>query len=48
MSHHVMPWFSLALTNPAAIQVNLPAAVDESSSSESGVEKVKVRDGLRK
>ena len=45
---HIMPWFSLALTNPAARRVNLPAAVDESTSTDSEVKKVKVRCGLCK
>lgn len=48
MFHHVMPRFSLALTTPAAPRVNLPAAVSESTGTESGAQTVKVRPGLRK
>lgn len=42
VSHHVMPWFSLMRINLAVIWVNLPTAVNESTTPESGVEKAKV------
>lgn len=42
VSHHVMLWFSLTLTNLAVIRVNLPAAVNKNASIESGVGKAKV------
>lgn len=42
VSHHIVPWFSLRLINLAAIWVNLPAAANKNTSTESGVEKAEV------